>query len=53
MKFELFGDLDEKKVERAVNLSMEKYCSVSKILEKSAEISWEFVINLKSQSDVG
>lgn len=43
--FKLFGSIDEKKAERAVNLSMEKYCSVAKILEKSAVISWEFSIN--------
>lgn len=44
VSFRLFGDLDEKKAERAVNLSLEKYCSVAKILEKSAEITWEYTI---------
>lgn len=42
--FELFGDLDEKKVEKAVSLSMEKYCSVARILEKTAKITWDFTI---------
>jgi putative redox protein len=42
--YKLFGDLDEKKVERAVRLSMEKYCSVAKILEKGAEIVWGYEI---------
>ena len=42
--YKLFGNLDEKKVERAVRLSMEKYCSVAKILEKGAEILWRFEI---------
>lgn len=32
-------ELSEKQVERAVNLSMEKYCSVSIMLGKSVEIS--------------
>lgn len=42
--YELLGNLDEKKVRKAVDLSMEKYCSVARILEKTAEISWDFEI---------
>jgi putative redox protein len=34
------GNLVQKKVEQAVSLSMEKYCSVSVMLEKSATIDW-------------
>ena len=37
-------DLNMKKIERAVNLSMDKYCSVTKIMEKSAKITHEIVI---------
>src|SRR5688572_32217883 len=33
--YKFFGDLDKEKVEKAINLSVEKYCSVSKTLEKS------------------
>lgn len=40
----LKGDLDEKKVARAVKLSMETYCSVTKIVEKTAEISYEITV---------
>ncbi len=36
--------LAENKVERAVKLSAEKYCSVSKMLEKAAEITHDFEI---------
>jgi putative redox protein len=36
-------DLNMKKIERAVSLSMDKYCSVTKILEKSANITYEIV----------
>ena len=43
--FELFGNLDEKKVAKALSLSMEKYCSVARILEKTATITWDFSIN--------
>ncbi len=45
VKFNLKGNLDQDKVEKAVNLSMEKYCSVAKTLEKSAKITYDFSIN--------
>lgn len=44
--FKVWGkSLSEKHVERAVNLSAEKYCSATKMLEKSADIScaWEII----------
>ncbi len=44
MHFILSGDLDEKKVQRALDLSITKYCSVSKALEKGSEISYDFSI---------
>ena len=40
----LYGPLDEKKVERACRLSMEKLCSVSKMLEKSVNITWSYEV---------
>jgi len=43
--FDFKGDLKEGKVRRAIDLSMEKYCSVSKMLEKTAEITYQFSIN--------
>ena len=42
--YKLFGPLDVKKVERALSLSMDKLCSVAKIIEKTAEISWDYEI---------
>ncbi|MFY0684940.1 MAG: OsmC family protein [Balneola sp.] len=42
LHFKLSGDLDEKKVKRALDLSITKYCSVSKALEKGSEISYDF-----------
>ena len=40
-------DLDPEKVAKAVNLSADKYCSASRMLEKVAEITHDFeVINL-------
>ena len=40
-------DLDENKVAKAVELSADKYCSASRMLEKVAEITHDFeVVNL-------
>ena len=36
--------LDEKKVKKAIDLTAEKYCSVSVMLEKTAEITHDFEI---------
>jgi len=46
--FKLFGDIKEKKAAQAVNMSMEQYCSVSKMLEKSVNIthSYEVISNI-------
>jgi putative redox protein len=44
VKFIFKGPIDENKVQRAINLSMDKYCSVAKTLEKTAEITSELVI---------
>lgn len=42
--YKLYGPLDEKKVERACRLSMEKLCSVSKMLEKAVNITWTYEV---------
>jgi len=42
--FILTGNLDEKKVKRAIDLSMNTYCSVSKIIEKTARITYSYEI---------
>ncbi|MBL7874848.1 MAG: OsmC family protein [Cyclobacteriaceae bacterium] len=42
--FKLFGDINADKAERAVQLSVEKYCSVAKTLEKTAQITYSFEI---------
>ena len=41
----LTGKLDPDKVRRAVDLSMNKYCSVAKIIEKTAQITASFSVN--------
>ncbi len=41
------GDLQESQVKRALELSLEKYCSVARVLEKSATITWSYEIRAK------
>ena len=44
--FQLKGDVDPAKANRAVQLSMEKYCSVAETLRRAgADISWEVMVN--------
>ena len=42
--FILTGNLDDKKVKRAIDPSMNTYCSVSKIIEKTARITYSYEI---------
>lgn len=42
--FRLFGDINNEKAERAVQLSVDKYCSVAKTLEKTAKVTHSFEI---------
>src|SRR5688572_18720831 len=42
--FRLYGNLDKDKAEKAVSLSVEKYCSVAKTLEKTAKVTYSFEI---------
>ena len=43
----LKGDFAPEKAKRAVDLSIDKYCSVAKMLEKTAEISYDVYLNGK------
>lgn len=42
MHYILKGSMDPKKVEKAISLSVDKYCSVARILEKTARITWSY-----------
>ena len=43
--FILKGNIEESKAAKAIKLSLEKYCSVAKMLEKTANISYDFELN--------
>jgi putative redox protein len=46
LRYIFTGDqLDRKKIERAVSLSREKYCGVAAMLEKTAKINMEIILN--------
>ena len=47
MHYTLVGAIDQAKAEKALKLSVEKYCSVSKALEKGSEISYSVEIEEK------
>src|SRR5579859_5869187 len=42
--YRLRGELDEKAVKHAIELSEEKYCSVAAMLRKTATVSWRYEI---------
>ena len=42
--YKLYGEILDEKAKRAVGLSVEKYCSVIKILEKTAKVSSSYEI---------
>ncbi len=44
VKYIFKGNLKKEKVEQAIKLSMEKYCSVTTMLEKTVDITWSYEI---------
>jgi putative redox protein len=46
-EFSFAGNLEPNKVIRAVELSMEKYCSVAKTLEQTATLTFSIMLNDK------
>lgn len=44
LHFHMWGDIKEAKLQKAIDISIEKYCSVAKILEKTATISTGYTL---------
>ena len=42
LEYVVYGDVPEKAVRQAIELSQEKYCSVSAMLRKTAQITWSY-----------
>ena len=51
LHFYLKGQLRPDRVEEALRLAVEKYCSVGQMLEKSAEITWGYSIDNSTSSE--
>ncbi len=43
LKYILKGDVDHEKVQKAVELSQEKYCSASAMLKKASKLTYEII----------
>jgi putative redox protein len=45
MHYEFAGDVEPSKVRRAINLSLDTYCSVSNMIKHTADITYSFRVN--------
>lgn len=45
LHFIINGEVEPEKAKKAINLSLDKYCSVSKTLEPTATISYKLTVN--------
>lgn len=45
LHFKITGNVDKAKAQRAIELSLDKYCSVSKTLEPTAKITYKLTLN--------
>ncbi len=45
LHYMVWGDLDPTKVEKAITMSVDQYCSVARIIEKTAKITWSYALN--------
>ena len=45
IKFIVKGKVEEDELDRAIKLSLDKYCTVSKMLEKTATITFSYQLN--------
>jgi putative redox protein len=45
VNYRIWGDVPEEKLKKAIDLSLEKYCTVSNSLKPKADVSYEYQIN--------
>lgn len=45
LHYDLFGEIQEEKAQRAVELAVEKYCSVAETINDTVRITYDFTIN--------
>lgn len=51
LEFHFYGQVKESKAKRAIDLSLEKYCSVSLYLKQTATFSYAIIIHENSDQD--
>ena len=44
LHYKIFGDVKPSKAQKAVDMSMEQYCSVSMMLKQAAQITWSYEV---------
>ena len=44
LKYKVWGDIQERKLEKAINLSLDKYCGAINSLKKEIEVDYEYEI---------
>ena len=44
LHYKLYGDIKKSKAEKAISMSVEKYCTVSKMIDQVAKITYSFEI---------
>lgn len=49
--FYLFGNLEKEKVRRAIELSMDKYCSAAAVIGKTVDIKYGFSVNENNKKE--
>ncbi len=45
LHYQFWGEMNPQKIEKAISLSVEKYCPIARTLEKTAKISWSYELN--------
>jgi putative redox protein len=51
LTYRVWGDVEEDKFKKAIDLSLEKYCGVSNTLKPKVEIDYEYQINPKEEEN--
>ncbi|MFP4112970.1 MAG: OsmC family protein [Spirochaetota bacterium] len=51
LHYDLFGKIDETKAERAVDLAVNKYCSVGEMLKHAVRITFSLAINPEPEAE--
>ena len=51
MHFDLYGTIKEKKAQQALDLSIQKYCSVAMVMGKTTDITYSYTIHPRGEQE--